>query len=313
MDRCPVELWSSIFSFACTDGGSTGRSLALAARWTNNLSLPFRLQSISASNIKQIVSLANVLDIAHPTHRRVRSLVLSNAQITHFTSGDGKIQQTLYGIDTCTSQQESFIIAHAILRILTAVADTLYTLDLDFSQSDSIQCFPYTLVPTSLPLLVELRLKGTRSAPTLPAPMRPLPSLKRLDIHLTKCYRWGNEDWSLLEDLPSIAPELEVLYATGLVWCGNLPDYLRRTIFSYRQTHSSAGDMMTTPAAPLTASEALFGRLKVIVVPEPPTNVVMNEIAVRERYERVMGELEAMAQSDTEGRLVVMSDLGSCS
>lgn len=309
MDRCPVELWSSIFSFACTDGGSTGRSLALAARWTNNLSLPFRLQSISATNTKQIVSLANVLDMAHPNHRRVRSLVLSNAQITHFTSGDGKIHQTMYGVDTCTSQQESFIIAHAILRILTAVADTLYTLDMDFSQSDSIPCFPYTLVPTALPHLVELRLKGTRSAPTLPAPMRPLPSLKRLDIHLTKCHRWGIEEWSLLEDLPSIAPELDVLYATGLVWCGNLPEYLRRTTFSYRQTHTSAGDMMTTP---LTASEALFRRLKVIVVPEPPTNVVLNEIAVREKYERVMGELEAMAQSDTEGRLVVMSDLGSC-
>lgn len=311
MDRCPVELWSAIFSFACTDGGYTGRSLALAARWTNNLSLPFRLQSISATHTKQIVSLADVLDKAHPSYRRVRSLVLSTAKITHFTSGDGKIRQTLHGVDTYSSQAESFIVAQSILRILTAVADTLYTLDMDFSQSDSLQCFPYTLVPVALPALLELRLKGTRSAPALPAPMRPLPSLKRLDIHLTKCYRWGIEDWSLIEDLPSITPELDVLYATGLVWCGNLPEYLRRTIFSYqRQTHTPEGST-TMSFAPLTASEALFGRLKVIVAPEPPTNVIMNEIAVRERYERVLGELEGMAQSDTEGRLVVMSDSGS--
>lgn len=312
MDRCPVELWAAIFSFACTDGGPTGRSLALAARWTNNLSTPYRLQSIAAQHTHQIISLADVLDRVHPVHRRVRSLVLSNAHITHFASADGKIRQTLHNTDSCSTQHESFTVAQAVLRILSTVADTLYSLDLDFSHSDTLPCFPYTLVPTALPALVELRLKGTRSDPAMPAPLRPLPSLKRLDIHLTKCHRWGLDEWSLIEELPALAPQLDVLCVSGLVWYGNLPEYLRRTIFAHRQTSTSEGNPEMRAAEPPTASEALFRRLRVMVLPEPPTNVIMNEIAVWERYERVMGELAGMAQSDTEHRLVVMSDLGSC-
>lgn len=61
MDRIPVETWLQICAEACTDGGTTGRSLALVSRYVRELSKPYRLQSISLRGHKQAISCALML------------------------------------------------------------------------------------------------------------------------------------------------------------------------------------------------------------------------------------------------------------
>ena len=47
MDKLAVELITLISFFACTDGGATGRSLALVSKRINYASRPARFYSVS--------------------------------------------------------------------------------------------------------------------------------------------------------------------------------------------------------------------------------------------------------------------------
>ncbi|CCM04930.1 uncharacterized protein FIBRA_07127 [Fibroporia radiculosa] len=53
MDRCPPEIHALIFSFACSDDGTTGRSLALVSRYIHTVSAPFHWQSLAISGLDQ--------------------------------------------------------------------------------------------------------------------------------------------------------------------------------------------------------------------------------------------------------------------
>ncbi|KAA1477105.1 hypothetical protein DENSPDRAFT_748821, partial [Dentipellis sp. KUC8613] len=77
MEKCPVEIFHIIFAFACTDDGTTGRSLALVSRWMYEASLPFQLQSLATKSTAQILALSAMLEQRAPLHRRVRFLALS--------------------------------------------------------------------------------------------------------------------------------------------------------------------------------------------------------------------------------------------
>ncbi|KZP05551.1 hypothetical protein FIBSPDRAFT_702196, partial [Athelia psychrophila] len=78
MDCVPTEIWTKIFSHACTDSGLTGCSLALVSRFFRAASEPVKLQSIALSGPRRIIDFESTL-CAIPAHlRRVRYLFLSD-------------------------------------------------------------------------------------------------------------------------------------------------------------------------------------------------------------------------------------------
>ena len=52
----PVEIWQLIFSLACTDDGSTGRSLSLVSTHFRDISAPFKYQSIAITHWSKIIA-----------------------------------------------------------------------------------------------------------------------------------------------------------------------------------------------------------------------------------------------------------------
>jgi hypothetical protein len=78
MHKCPIEIWLQIFQVACTDDGSTGRSIALVSRFFHEISNEVKLQSLSVIGVPQIVACARMLEMTPPHFRRVRHLFVSN-------------------------------------------------------------------------------------------------------------------------------------------------------------------------------------------------------------------------------------------
>ncbi|KAF7986002.1 hypothetical protein HWV62_41326 [Athelia sp. TMB] len=74
MDRIPNEILHQIFPLAVTDGGSTGRSLALVSRHFHEMSKEYRLQSISLCSHTQATSFALMLDRTPLRERRIVEL-----------------------------------------------------------------------------------------------------------------------------------------------------------------------------------------------------------------------------------------------
>jgi hypothetical protein len=56
----PVEIWHHIFSFACTDDGSTGRSLSLVSTHFHDISAPFKYRSIAITHWSQIIAFSQI-------------------------------------------------------------------------------------------------------------------------------------------------------------------------------------------------------------------------------------------------------------
>ena len=52
----PVEIWHLIFSLACIDDGSTGRSLSLVSTRFRDISAPYKYQSIAITHWSQIIA-----------------------------------------------------------------------------------------------------------------------------------------------------------------------------------------------------------------------------------------------------------------
>lgn len=278
MDRCPMEVWKLIFEFACTDDGTTGCSLALAARWTKFISASVRLQSIGVKTAEQLPRVADMLESLPQDRRHTHILSISD----HALCVQNEMQEEHF-----FTPLETHTIAAAVKRILTALASTLQALSMDLSMSASL---PSTLVPVPLPALQELTVRGMLSRPTTDAPLQPLPSLKCLHIHFTSCLNAGIEGWRLLEDLPWITPSLEELHVHGLIWYGQLSQYLRHTIYSRTR-------------------QPLFNRLKIFVALSSLMDGFDDTLA-QTQYEVFLWELGDLAQQDLEDKLVLVPPRG---
>ncbi|KAI9058246.1 hypothetical protein FKP32DRAFT_1614744 [Trametes sanguinea] len=66
MNTCPPEVQLLIFSFACTDDGSTGRSLSLVSRTFQRLSYEFQWHSLAILGHSQAVAFARMLYSQQP-------------------------------------------------------------------------------------------------------------------------------------------------------------------------------------------------------------------------------------------------------
>jgi hypothetical protein len=85
MDRVPPELWTEIFSYACTDNGFTGRSLSLVSRHVHRCSKTVKLQSVSVIGLPQIIRFVSLLRSTPPHLKRIRQLFIAvgDSQKTH--------------------------------------------------------------------------------------------------------------------------------------------------------------------------------------------------------------------------------------
>ncbi|KAI0821631.1 hypothetical protein BC628DRAFT_1329076 [Trametes gibbosa] len=81
MTRLPLEIWREVFGYACTDGGYTGASLALACKLFYNASLPVRSHALSLFSLRQVeLFLAHAKgyeDRYHGRRLRIYHLLLS--------------------------------------------------------------------------------------------------------------------------------------------------------------------------------------------------------------------------------------------
>lgn len=73
----PLEIWSRVFSYACSDDGRTGRSLSRVSLYFYNASKIAKLQSLAIVGQCQIKGCAVMLGNTPPRFCRVYNLFIS--------------------------------------------------------------------------------------------------------------------------------------------------------------------------------------------------------------------------------------------
>lgn len=194
MESLPAEIWMTIFSYACTDDGSTGRSISLVSRWFWDTSRSTKHQSLVVKGVNQITGIASMLERLPPELRRVRYL---SVRVHHrdinkrsvsvedgvILRGDRDARESECGvsarIQSGIHDRSMVVLSH----MLQMIAPQLRVLHLWLPISS-----PSRLLPSTLPSIIELRLTSndmrgqhldTRSICT--APQR-YPSLRRLRL-----------------------------------------------------------------------------------------------------------------------------------
>ncbi|KAI0677211.1 hypothetical protein C8Q78DRAFT_1001678 [Trametes maxima] len=181
----PTEIWQDIITQACTDGGLTGRSLALTSTFFRSQSMSPRFHSVALYSLKQLEAFMSSLS-AQPIGctPRIEHLCLSFAnepikpprKIWRIYSGMTQEVRQEYR----EQQKKDWASWTARFRtcsipLLTLVAPTLRTLCVI---EDGIAPLPLH-IPCALPKLQELSWMGLIEAFKVPNPTV-LPALKRV-------------------------------------------------------------------------------------------------------------------------------------
>ena len=74
----PVEIWHLIFSLACIDDGSTGRSLSLASKHFRKISAPLKYRSIAITHWSQIIAFSQIFCKLPASQKTTVSLFVHN-------------------------------------------------------------------------------------------------------------------------------------------------------------------------------------------------------------------------------------------
>lgn len=145
MDRCPSEICGEIYSFACRDDGTTGRSLSLVSRFIHETSRPYKFQSVTIVGHKQLFAFADLIENTPSELRRVQCIFIS-AHSRHTTSNPRALSPEY------TQRREAY---SAVKRILRAIAEWVKVIHVFF-----VFYRPFVLLPVELPVLEELVLHG---------------------------------------------------------------------------------------------------------------------------------------------------------
>ncbi|KAJ6629519.1 hypothetical protein B0H10DRAFT_1987531 [Mycena sp. CBHHK59/15] len=179
METLPFEIWGDIFSFACTDDGSTGRSLSAVSRAVHSISKPLKYQSICVVGPTRLLKLLGVLSALSSDTRRVRYLFIAGP--FDFEGGSDGVE-TLHA-DSMMAEfrpsQEST--DNTLSQILNLVSSTLFALHLHHTATAR----PSLLIEIELPALSELALHGPFVSSGSPSETV-FPSLRKIHLaHFT--------------------------------------------------------------------------------------------------------------------------------
>ena len=73
---CPPEIWHEIFALACTDTGSTGRSLSLVSKHFHDISGPFKYQSLAITQCRQLIAFARTFSQLPDFQKKIKYLFI---------------------------------------------------------------------------------------------------------------------------------------------------------------------------------------------------------------------------------------------
>ncbi|KAJ3478402.1 hypothetical protein NLI96_g9773 [Meripilus lineatus] len=181
METLPVELHSHILQLACTDDGSTARTLSLVSKYVHQIADPFLSQTLIVSGSDRLNLVANKLITSPNLRRRVRHLFLSDQKPHETPASD---QQTPPTPDDVPIQSQEGNEMPLIIQILDLTSQSLHSLGLNISNprisphllghvfsmtfprlytllAHGLYPFPY--LPRSLPQLEYLHLSGNRN------------------------------------------------------------------------------------------------------------------------------------------------------
>ena len=154
LDNCPPELCQHIFQFACTDDGTTGRTLSFVSKYIHSSSKLSKLQSVSISGADQATRFVLALQRTPNQCRRVSYLTIVNdltihaflatnkGQLSASPSPSSFVRTTMKRLELgvhyydrpCmqTNRRQAETVFIASLQILHLASATLQTLNIDF-------------------------------------------------------------------------------------------------------------------------------------------------------------------------------------
>lgn len=251
--RCPTELWTYIFFYACMDDGSTGRSLSSVSKFFNEASKFAKYQSVALRGLSQTIQFASLIEELPEIHRGVCHLFVTNEHpyatfessedssptltstlsslLSNLVPGtrnkrkqleskiDRRKQIIQEAVDQNSATYES-LMHDAVYRILAIIAPTLLTLSFAFEFN-----FGDPKIP-SLPVLTELNLRYGFHWRTPPIDkvlrtLEPLPALRRFNLVGVDCHALPGD---ILSKAAAFAPSLTHIYLP-IVKCANLSDF----------------------------------------------------------------------------------------
>lgn len=163
MDTFPIELHAYILEFACTDDGTTARSISLVSSYFNKIVRQFLYQSIAVSGYDNIRTLETRLS-AIPAHlRRTRNLYIADTSNTpdgaklttpHLTRLLALLSPTIESLSLqCANPRTSTVLISFLFGLhhpcLRELAVTGY--------------YPFPHLPRAMPRLTHLHLNGNRN------------------------------------------------------------------------------------------------------------------------------------------------------
>ncbi|TFK71370.1 hypothetical protein BDN72DRAFT_794093 [Pluteus cervinus] len=199
LDKCPPEICRQIFLFACSDDGSSGRSLSLVSKRVHDISRVVKLHSLAIVGFPQFFGCATMLANIRPEDRRVHHLFVSN--VPQYDRPDPTMGSP--GNTSRSALHEHTANAYrAFKQILSLVAPTLQTFTFVFHIPR-----PSIILPVSLPHLQHLTLYGPLSTRVDPATKnQQFPALQTLELVHFETY-----PPDFIEDIGNCAPALKEL------------------------------------------------------------------------------------------------------
>ncbi|KAJ7045991.1 hypothetical protein C8F04DRAFT_939810 [Mycena alexandri] len=200
MDAIPPEIWSEIFSFACTDDGSTGRALSRVSRAVQIISKSSKYQSICVLGPNQLLKLFGLLSALSPRARKVKYLFVACLDECAEFGGADHGAQTIRQFYLNTEMNAT---GQALEQLLQLVSPSLVALQIHrtkiYRQS--------VLLDMEFPVLSELTLHGPFKSTDPRPPECLFPNLRRIHIH-----HFVHHPTQFLQQIVRVAPKITHLH-----------------------------------------------------------------------------------------------------
>ena len=147
MDRLPIELLSSIATYACIDGGRTGCSLSLVSRYVRAATRRVRYQSVALLQRSSIIAFSRVVQTSSDCPSLSHLFIAASAP-TDFEEAGG----TTTDDDLEEHEGDLITLEGHVIAIVCGASHTLQTLFIDIPRPlvyiHRILAFPFPHVLT---------------------------------------------------------------------------------------------------------------------------------------------------------------------